>query len=802
MIENIQLKKVAVIGSGIMGSRIACHLVNVGFDVILLDILPKTLNEKELKNNKKLSDKEVRNRIVNESLLTAVNSKPSPLYNKEKHLKITTGNIEDDIKLVSNVDWIIEVVVENLKIKNDVYDLIEKHRKKDTIITTNTSGIPINQISKGRSKNFKEMFFGTHFFNPPRYLRLLEIIPGNETKKHIIDYFLKFGSLVLGKETVLCKDTPAFIANRLGIYSLMSTIHYVEKYSLSVSEVDSLTGTIIGRQKSATFRTMDVVGLDTAVNVSNNLLKDLDNDESKETFKLPDLVKDLYEKKLWGDKTKKGFYKKEIDKNGKKRFMEINFKTMSYQEPKNTTDSSIKEAKKVEGLKERLKHLFNMEGKYGDFYRSTFCDSFRYCSLRIPEVSDDLYKIDGAICSGFGWKLGPFQTWDALGVKEIVSIMESINLKPADWVYEMLKTGYNSFYRYRNNTKEYYDIHSKKYCEVPGSSDLIILDGFKENNVVWENEGATLYDIGEGILNLEFHTKMNTMGKEVLDGINESIAICEKRFDGLVIGNEADYFSAGANLGELFMMAGNRDFKKIDKAVSYFQNTTMRARYSSVPVVVATSGLTLGGGCELSLHADAIQAHNETYIGLVELGAGLVPAGGGTKEAVLRLSESYKKGDPEFNKLMAWFMNIASAKVSTSAEEGIELGFIQSSDSTTSNRNLLLKDAKEKALSLSSGGYVQPSPIENIKVHGRSAIAMFNAGIETMKQGGYITEYDQVIAKKLAHIMCGGDLTQETFVNEQYLLDLEREAMISLCGEQKTIERMHSILFKRKPLRN
>jgi len=366
----------------------------------------------------------------------------------------------------------------------------------------------------------------------------------------------------------------------------------------------------------------------------------------------------------------------------------------------------------------------------------------------------------------------------------------------------MITKGFNNFYRYKNNTKEYYDINTKEYCEVPGSSGLIILDGFKENNVVWENEGTTLYDIGDGILNLEFHTKMNTMGKEVLDGINESISICEKRFDGLVIGNEADYFSAGANLGELFMMAGNRDFKKIDKGVSYFQNTTMRARYSSVPVVVATSGLTLGGGCELSFHADAIQAHNETYIGLVELGAGLVPAGGGTKEAVLRLSESYKKGDPEFNKLMAWFMNIASAKVSTSAEEGIKLGFIKTSDATTSNRNLLLKDAKERALSLVSSGYVQPSPVENIKVHGRSAIAMFNAGIETMKEGGYITEYDQFIAKKLAHIMCGGDLTQETLVNEQYLLDLEREAMISLCGEQKTIERMHSILFKKKPLRN
>ena len=415
--EKIQIKKIAVLGSGIMGSRIACHLINVGFEVVLLDITPKELNKTELKNNKKLNDLEVRNRIVNESLSNAVHSKPSPLFKKEKHTKIITGNFEDDIKLVSTVDWIIEVVVENLKIKNEIYDLIEKHRRKDTIITTYTSGIPINHISKGRSKNFKEMFFGTHFFNPPRYLRLLEIIPGIETKKYIIDYFLKFGSLVLGKEPVLCKDTPAFIANRLGIYSLMSTIHSVEKLFLGVSEVDSLTGTIIGRQKSATFRTMDVVGLDTAVNVSNNLLKDLDNDESKETFKLPALVKNLYDKKLWGDKTKKGFYKKEINKDGKKRFMEINFETLSYQQPEKIIDPSIKEAKKIDGLKERLKYLFNMKGKYGDFYRSTFCDSFRYCSLRIPEVSDDIYKIDDAIWSGFGWKFGPFQSWDILCVK-------------------------------------------------------------------------------------------------------------------------------------------------------------------------------------------------------------------------------------------------------------------------------------------------------------------------------------------------------------------------------------------------
>ena len=800
--KNIKIKKVAVIGSGIMGSRIACHLVNVGIDVLLLDICPSELNEKEKTLKKKISDKEVKNRIVNDSLSNTLKAKPSSLFLKSDYDKIKTGNLEDDIGKISSVDWIIEAVVEKISIKKKVYDLIEKHRNKKTIISTNTSGIPISQISDKRTSNFKEMFLGTHFFNPPRYLRLLEIIPGKETKKQIVDFFIEFGSVVLGKETVLCKDTPAFIANRLGIYSLMSTIHSVEKNNLSVSEVDFLTGTLIGRPKSATFRTMDVVGLDTAVNVSKNLLKDLKKDESVSMFELPTSVKSLYINKQWGDKTGRGFYKKEIKEKGKRVFYEINLKTLEYKGFEKIKDKSLLEIKKSEKLEDRIKKLINLKNKYGDFYRSTFYDTFRYCSLRIPEVSDEIYKIDNAICSGFGWKKGPFETWDVIGVGDAYKEMVSMNLKPAEWVKEMLSNNIKSFYRFKNNKKEYYNISEKKYCQVPGQEEVILLDAFKEKDIVWTNKDVSLYDIKDGILNLEFHTKMNSIGEGVLMGINKAIDTCEKEFKGLIISNEADYFSAGADLGTLFMLAGNRDFKKIEESIRVFQNTMMRVRHSSVPVVVATSGIALGGGCELSLHADSIQAHSETYMGLVELGAGLIPAGGGTKELVMRTASRYGKGDPEFNKLMESFMNIASAKVSTSAKEAEEMGYITKKDKQTTNRKNLLKDAKNTILNILSYGYIKPTINKKIKVHGRSALAMFNAGVETMKQGKYISDYDQKLAQKLAYIMCGGDLTQECLVDEQYLLDLEREAFVSLCGEQKTLERMHSILFKRKPLRN
>ncbi|MEQ9099085.1 MAG: 3-hydroxyacyl-CoA dehydrogenase/enoyl-CoA hydratase family protein [Imperialibacter sp.] len=799
---NRVIKKVAVLGSGVMGSRIACHFANIGVQVLLLDIVPKELSDDEKKKGLTMEHPFVRNRIVNTALQTAIFSKPAPLFDSRKASLVKTGNFDDDMKSIAECDWVMEVVVENLDIKKKVYDQVEKFRKPGTLVTSNTSGIPIHLMAEGRTEDFRKHFAGTHFFNPPRYLRLLEIIPTPATDQKVVDFLMHYGDLYLGKETVLCKDTPAFIANRIGVYSLMSGMHVVEKMGLTVGEVDRMTGPIIGRAKSATFRTMDVVGLDTTVNVSRNLLQGLPKDESKDTFKLPKIVEELYNKKWWGDKTKQGFFKKTVSEKGEKEILELNLKTFEYGPRTKASFKSLEEVKDIESVKERLPKLINASDKAGEFYRATFYDVFRYCSMRIPEIADELYKIDQAVCAGFAWELGPFETWDLVGVKATAEKMKASGMEVAPWVHEMLTAGNASFYKFEKGQKLYYDIPSKAYKPIPGKEGLIILDAFKENKVVWSNAGATLYDIGDGILDLEFHTKMNALGQEVIEGINLAIAKAEENHRGLVIGNEGANFSAGANLAMLFMYASDQEFDEIDLMIRQFQTTMMRARFSSVPVISAPSGMALGGGCELSLHCDAIQAHAETYIGLVEFGVGLIPAGGGTKEMTLRASDSYAPGDPELNHLQEYFMTIATAKVATSAHEGKALGYIKPSDEITLNRARLLADAKMKAIELSEAGYTQPLERKDIKVHGQSSLALFEAGITGMLYGRYISEHDALIARKLGYIMSGGDLSSPTEVSEQYLLDLEREAFLSLTGEPKTVERIHSILFKGKPLRN
>ena len=799
---NRVIKKVAVLGSGIMGSRIACHFANIGVQVLLLDIVPKELTEEEQKKGLSLEHPLVRNRIVNNAFQSAVASKPSPLFDLKKAELIKTGNFDDNMKDVSACDWVMEVVVENLEIKKKVYDQVEKFRKPGTLITSNTSGIPIHLMADGRSEDFKKHFAGTHFFNPPRYLRLLEIIPTPDTDRMVVDFLMHYGDLYLGKETVLCKDTPAFIANRIGVYAIMSGMHTIEKMGLTVGEVDRLTGPVIGRAKSATFRTTDVVGLDTMVNVSRNLHKGLPHDESVAAFRLPKIVEELYNRKWWGDKTKQGFFKKTTNEKGEKDILELDLKTFEYGPRTRANFKSLEEVKDIENLKERLPKLVNAPDKAGEFYRAIFYDLFKYSSYRIPEIADELYKIDEAISAGFAWELGPFETWDLLGVKETIQKMKKAGQDAAPWVHEMIAAGHSSFYKYEKGKKLYYDIASKSYKAIPGTEGLVLLDAFKGDKVVWSNPGATLYDIGDGILNLEFHTKMNTLGQEVVEGINLAIDKAEKNFRGLVFGNEGANFSAGANLAMLFMYAGDQEFDEINLMIAQFQKTMMRARYSAVPVVSAPSGMALGGGCELSIHCDAIQAHAETYIGLVEFGVGLIPAGGGTKEMTLRASDSYAPGDPELNRLQEFFMTIATAKVATSAEEGKKLGYIRSSDEITLNRKRLIADAKQKAIELAEAGYTQPIERKDIKVEGKSSLALFEAGITGMLYGKYISEHDAKIARKLGYVMSGGDLSAPTEVNEQYLLDLEREAFLSLAGEQKTIERIHSILFKGKPLRN
>ena len=796
------IKKVAVLGSGVMGSRIGLHFANIGVEVLLLDIVPRELTAKEETKGMTLESPSVRNRLVNDALAAAVKSNPSPTFSKESLKYIKTGNFEDGMSQIAHCDWIIEVVVERLDIKKIVYDQVEKYRKPGTLVTSNTSGIPMYMMCEGRSDDFRAHFCGTHFFNPPRYLRLLEIISGPDTKPEIIDFLMHYGDLFLGKTTVLCKDTPAFIANRIGIYAIMSSMHTIEKMGLSVGQVDRLTGTLIGRPKSATFRTTDLVGLDTMVNVSNNLLAGLPDDESREAFKLPEIVQKLYDRKWLGDKTKQGYFKKTRTPEGKREILELNLKTLEYGPKTRASFPSLEMVKEVDDLKKRLKLLLKAGDKAGEFYRATFYDSFRYCTFRIPEIADELYKIDDAVCAGFGWELGPFATWDALGVSETADAMAEVGHRPAQWVYDMLAAGGDSFFISEDGARKYWDIPTKSYKNIPGTEGLILLDTLRDSNVVWGNAGTTVFDLGDGVLGLEFHTKMNTIGSEVIEGINTAISMAEKDYRGLVIGNEGQNFSAGANLATLYMYAIEQEYDEVEMMVRQFQNTMTRARFSTIPVVAATSGLALGGGCELSMHCDAIQAHAETYIGLVEVGAGVIPAGGGTKELTLRLSESYRKGDPEFNLLEATFMNIATAKVATSAAEARQMGILRTTDSITLNRSRLLADAKQKVIELADAGYTMPSERHDIKVQGRSGMAMIEAGISQMRFANYISDHDAKIARKLNYAINGGDLTQATEVSEQYLLDLEREAFVSLCTEPKTLERIHSILFKGKPLRN
>ena len=788
------IKKAAVLGSGIMGSRIACHFANIGLEVLLLDIVPFDLSEDE----KKIPA--MRNRIVNDSLKTAVKSKPSPLYAKSTSGLISTGNFDDDLEKIKDCDWVIEAIVERLDIKQQLFEKVEKYRTPGTLISSNTSGIPINLMLNDRSEDFQKHFCGTHFFNPPRYLRLLEIIPTEKTEQQVIDFFMHYGDLYLGKETVLCKDTPAFIANRVGVYSMMSVMHAVDKTGLTVGEVDKLTGSVIGHAKSATFRTSDLVGLDITVNVFNNLYEEMPDDEEKENFKLPRIVQELSDRKWLGDKTKQGFYKKTVV-DGKKEILELDLKTLEYNAKTRSKLDILEKTKNEEDLKKRLKLTIVEGGKVGEFYRMAFFDMFKYVTFRIPEIADELYRIDQAVSAGFAWEMGPFASWDAMGVQTCLDQMKEMDFSPAPWVDEMLAAGHSSFYKYEDGKKHYYDMVSKTYKIIPGTEGMVILDAVKDN-VVWENDGATLYDIGNDVLGLEFHTKMNAIGTEVIEGINAGIQKAEEGYKGLVIGNESANFSAGANLAMLFMFAIDQEFEEIDLMIRQFQTTMTRARFSSIPIVSATAGLALGGGCEISLHSDAIQAHAETYIGLVEVGVGVIPGGGGTKEFVLRASDEYEAGDPELNTLQKYFMNIAMAKVSTSAQEAREMNIMKPNHDITLNRAHLLRNARNKVLELYDAGYTQKEERNDIKVHGKSALAMFKAAISGMQYGNYISDHDAKIANKLAFVMAGGDLSAPTMVSEKYLLDLEREAFLSLCGEPKTLERIQSIIFKGKPLRN
>ena len=777
-----RIKKVAIIGSGIMGSGIACHFANIGVDVLLLDIIPRELTEKENSKGLSFEDKVVRNRLVNEALSSSLKSKPSPIYHQKFANRITTGNLEDDIHKVANVDWIMEVVVERLDIKKLVFEKLEKFRTPGTLITSNTSGIPIKFMSDGRSEDFQKHFCGTHFFNPARYLKLFEIIPGPKTASVVLDFLGSYGEKFLGKTSVIAKDTPAFIGNRVGIFSIQSLFHTVKDLDLTVEEVDKLSGPVIGRPKSATFRTVDVVGLDTLVHVANGIRENCPKDERLKLFELPEFITTMMENKWLGTKTKQGFYKKSVSAEGKKEILSLDLNTLEYRSSKRAKFTTLELTKSVDKVVDRFKILVSGKDKAGEFYRKSFTALFAYVSNRIPEITDELYKIDDAMKAGFGWEHGPFQIWDAVGVEKGIELMKAEGLEPAEWVNEMLASGSTSFYSIKEGATYAYNIPSKSQTKVPGQDSFIILDNIRKTNEVFKNSGVVIEDIGDGILNLEFQSKMNTIGGDVLAGLNKAIDLAEKDFAGLVIGNQAANFSVGANIGMIFMMAAEQEYDELNMGIKYFQDSMMRMRYSSIPTISAPHGMALGGGCELSLHADKVVAAAETYMGLVEFGVGVIPGGGGSKEMALRAQDQFQKGDVQLNVLQEHFLTIGMAKVSTSAYEAFDLNLLQKGkDIIVVNKDRQIAVAKQHAKLMAESGYTQPTKRTDIKVLGKQALGMFLVGTDSMQESNYISEHDMKIANKLANVMAGGDLSEPTLVSEQYLLDLEREAFLSLC---------------------
>lgn len=780
-----------------MGSRIACHFAGIGVSVLLLDLLSPDASD--------TSSKSVRNSMVDKALSKAIQSNPSPIFTKEAIGRITTGNFQDDLHLIGSCDWILEVVAERLEVKQELFEKVEQFRKPGTLVTTNTSGIPINLMTKGRSEDFNKHFCGVHFFNPPRYLRLLEIIPTVHTSSEVIDFLMHYGDLHLGKTTILCKDTPAFIANRIGVFAFFSVLDAMEKLKLTIDDVDTLTGNVIGRSKSATFRTVDMVGLDTMIQVAKGLYQFCPNDEARSQFKIPEWLQQMAGKNWLGDKSGQGFYKKVPNAKGGNEILTLDPSSMEYHPRTKNRFPVLDAVKNEEDLKVRIKILCEAQEQAGEFYRQFHYALFSYVSNRIPELTNRIHSIDQALVAGFGWEIGAYETWDLLGVESCVTGMKQAGFKVAAWVEEMLAAGHNTFYKFEKGSRLSYVPDSGTYEPISKAGQekaFVVMRNF-EGQTVWKNSAARTYHLGDDVLGLEWYSKMGSMGGEVIEGLNTGIALAEKKFKGLVIANEGQNFSAGANLGMVYMMGAEKKFEELDHAIRMFQQTMMRARYSNVPVVIAPHGLALGGATELSLHADKVVAAAETYMGLVELGVGLIPGGGGTKEFVMRAMDEMHPEEPETITLKNRFMTIATAKVSTSAHEAFDMGVLRKGqDGFVMNPARRISEAMRSVVDMYDHGYALPQKRKNIKVYGRSALGMLTAGIHAMELGGYASPYDAFVARKLAYVMCGGDLSEPTDVSENYLLDLEREVFLSLCGETKTQERILSVLKGGKPIRN
>ncbi|MGM7702687.1 3-hydroxyacyl-CoA dehydrogenase NAD-binding domain-containing protein [Pseudalkalibacillus sp. Hm43] len=797
---SYQIRKVAVIGSGVMGSGIAAHLANVGIPSILLDIVPRELDEKEKAKGLTLEHPAVRNKLAETAKQKLLKQKPAPLSSKEHIQMIETGNLEDDLEKLGEVDWIIEVVVENLDIKKKVYEQVEQYRKPGTIISSNTSGISINAMAEGRSEDFKAHFLGTHFFNPPRYLKLLEVIPTSETKPEVLQFINQFGEDVLGKGVVEAKDTPNFIANRIGTYGLLVTVQEMVKNGYSVGEVDSVTGPAIGRPKSATFRTLDVVGLDTFIHVAGNVYDQVEGDE-KAVFDVPEFMKKMNEKGWIGSKSGQGFYLKQKS-SGKSEILELDPDTLEYGPRKKLKTASVEMSKQAKTMSDKLKALVYADDRAGQLVWSILKPVLLYSAEKAYEIADDIKAIDDAMKWGFGWELGPFETWDAIGLEKSVERMKKEGETIPGWVTEMLEAGEKSFYKQAGTDIEFY--HKGEHTKANENEKVIRLHRLKnEDRVIKKNTGASLIDIGDGVALLEFHSQNNAIGPDIIQMIHYAIDEVEQNYKGLVIGNQGKNFCVGANLMLIMMEAQDDNFFELDYMVRQFQQTMARVRYSAKPVVVAPFNMTLGGGTEVSLPAAGLQASFETYMGLVEVGVGIIPGGGGNKELYTRLLDQVPKDvKPDLQKIaIQTFESIAMAKVSTSAHEAKEAGFLRPQDGISVNGDHLIYDAKQQVLSLFNRGY-RPPQRKLIPVAGEAGYATMYLGAQTMKFGNMISDHDLKIAKKLAYVIAGGNVPEGTLVDEQYLLDLEREAFLSLAGEPLTQQRMQHMLVKGKPLRN
>ncbi len=786
------IRKIAVLGSGVMGSGIACHFANAGYQVMMLD-LPGS------------GEGVSRNQIAEQALALAIKQKPAPLYHADFVNRITTGNLEDDLPKIKDADWIIEVIVEKLDIKKSLFERVDKLRKPGTIISSNTSGIPIHLMTEGRSDDFRKHFLGTHFFNPPRYLRLLEIIPTPETDPGLVSFMMSFGEKFLGKQTVLCKDTPAFIANRVGVYSMARIFQLAEELNLPISTVDKLTGPSIGRPNTGTFRLADLVGHDTGVKVMQGIQQNCPDDEQASAFNVPAYMQFLLDNKFLGNKTGQGFYKKGEGKNakGQTEFLSLNLKTLEYGIDPRMDLPSLSISKQIDDVEKRIQAIYQSKDDGGQLVKQHLLGLFSYVSNRIPEIADQINSIDDALRAGFAWSFGPFQYWDIIGVKQGVEDARNAGLTISPWVDQMISNGITSFYTYHDGKQQVYSPVTQKYIAVPGTDTTINLQALRNQAPVFRNDEAVLHDIGDGVLCFEFRSKANVIGEGILRGLNESIRIAEEDgWKGLVIGNQATNFSVGANLMLIGMMAFQEEWDDLDMAVNYFQQTSMRCRYSSVPVVASTQGYVFGGGCEISMHCDSVAAAAESYIGLVEAGVGLIPGGGGSKEFAVRLSDSFVNGDVQIPQLIDRCKTLATASVATSAYEAYDLGYlIDGRDEVIINTMHTIAEAKRKVIELSQN-YITPIPRADILVLGRQGLASLYAFANEFRLGSYGSAHDIKIVKKLAWVLCGGDLTGSQLVTEQYLLDLEREAFLSLCGEQKTLERIQYMLENNKPLRN